>query len=53
MATGVYMFRFTTLPVIKRVEQGRVQAWTVRMQGRKAYMDTVGADYRHMFVVPL
>ncbi len=53
MATGVYMFRFTTLPVIKRVEQGRVQAWAVRMQGRKAYMDTVGADYRHMFVVPL
>lgn len=53
IATGVYMFRFSTLPVIKRVDQGRVQSWGVRMQGRQAYMDTVGTDYRHMFAAPL
>ena len=49
MATGVYMYRFMTMPLIKRQTQGRVEAWSVRLQQRPAYAETVGVDYRHMF----
>ena len=50
IATGVYMFRFYSLPLIKRQSQGRVEAWFTRLHKRPAYVENVEPDFRHMFV---
>lgn len=49
IATGVYMYRFWSLPVITRQRQGRVESWTARLTERPAYQQVVATDYRHMF----
>jgi len=49
ISTGVYMFRFYSLPVIKRQTQGRVEAWFTKLHKRPAYAESVGTDFRHMF----
>ena len=49
IATGVYMYRFYSMPVIKRVAQGRVERWVTRLQERPAYDEIVATRYAHMF----
>lgn len=50
IATGVYMFRFFSLPLIKRQSQSRVEAWFTKLHKRPAYAENVETDFRHMFV---
>lgn len=50
IATGVYMFRFFSLPLIKRQSQARVEAWFTKLHKRPAYAENVETDFRHMFV---
>ena len=50
IAVGAFMYRFYALPMIKRVDQARVQAWTNRLVERDAYKQTLGSSFKHMFV---
>lgn len=49
ICTGVYMYRFWSMPVVQRQRQGRVEGWVNRLRERPAYVETVETDYRHMF----
>ena len=49
IAIGTYMYRYYSMPMIKRSKQARTEGWVARLQKREAYDRSVATDYRHMF----